>query len=100
MTTKTHSQRAGQSNRRISRRVALADLSKQAHRVLSTLAPREEIILRMRFGIGQKAEHSLEEVAQQFCLTREWIRQIEARALRKVRQRTRSHYRESVTERS
>jgi RNA polymerase primary sigma factor len=99
MITKTHSQRAGRSNRRIGRRVASADLSKQAHRILSTLAPREEIILRMRFGIGQKAPHSLEEVAQQFSLTREWIRQIEARALRKVRQRTRAHYRENVTER-
>jgi RNA polymerase primary sigma factor len=75
------------------------DLSKLAQRVLSTLAPREEMVLRMRFGIGHKAPHTLDEVAQQFALTQEWIRQIETRALRKVRQRTRLHYRENLSER-
>jgi RNA polymerase primary sigma factor len=85
-----------QRTARRSQRRATAELSNQAHRVLSTLAPREEIILRMRFGIGQKAAHTLEELAQEFSLTREWVRQIEARALRKVRQKARSHYRRNL----
>jgi RNA polymerase primary sigma factor len=53
--------------------------------VLATLTPREEKILRMRFGIGEKTEHTLEEVGNGFSVTRERIRQIEAKALRKLR---------------
>jgi RNA polymerase primary sigma factor len=54
-------------------------------KVLATLAPREEQILRMRFGIGQKTDCTLEEVAKPFAVTRERIRQIEAKALRQTR---------------
>ena len=54
--------------------------------MLATLTPREEQILRMRFGIGQKTDYTLEEVGKQFAVTRERIRQIEAKALRKLRQ--------------
>jgi len=61
------------------------DLSAQTRRLLSTLTPREEKILRMRFGIGEVSSHTLEEVGQDFLLTRERIRQIEARALSKLR---------------
>ena len=53
--------------------------------MLATLTPREEKILRMRFGIGEKSEHTLEEVGDDFSVTRERIRQIEAKALRKLR---------------
>jgi RNA polymerase primary sigma factor len=66
-------------------------LGEQTEKVLSTLAPREEMILRMRFGIGRKAS-TLEELSQQFSLTGELRRQIEVQALRKVRERTRSTY--------
>ena len=59
-------------------------------KVLATLTPREEKVLRMRFGIGEKADHTLEEVGQDFSVTRERIRQIEAKALRKLRHPTRS----------
>jgi len=59
-------------------------------RVLSSLTPREERVLRMRFGIGMNTDHTLEEVGQQFSVTRERIRQIEAKALRKLRHPTRS----------
>jgi RNA polymerase primary sigma factor len=59
--------------------------SEQTRKVLSTLTPREEKVLRMRFGIGEKADHTLEEVGQDFLVTRERIRQIEAKALRKLR---------------
>ena len=52
---------------------------------LGNLTPREGAILRMRFGIGEAHEHTLEEIGQRFCLTRERIRQIEAEALRKLR---------------
>ena len=59
-------------------------------RVLSSLTPREERVLRMRFGIGMNTDHTLEEVGQQFAVTRERIRQIEAKALRKLKHPTRS----------
>jgi RNA polymerase primary sigma factor len=65
--------------------VALAGLREAAGRVLSDLTPREERILRMRFGVGTGAEHTLEEVGRQFGVTRERIRQIEAKALAKLR---------------
>ena len=58
--------------------------------VLQTLTPREERVLRMRFGIGEASDHTLEEVGQAFQVTRERIRQIEAKALRKLRHPTRS----------
>jgi RNA polymerase primary sigma factor len=59
-------------------------------RVLATLTPREERVLRMRFGIGINTDHTLEEVGQQFSVTRERIRQIEAKALRKLKHPSRS----------
>jgi RNA polymerase primary sigma factor len=58
--------------------------------VLATLTPREEQILRMRFGIGEKSDYTLEEVGQRFAVTRERIRQIEAKALRKLRHPSRA----------
>jgi RNA polymerase primary sigma factor len=61
------------------------NLSEQTRKALATLTPREEKVLRMRFGIGEKADHTLEEVGQDFAVTRERIRQIEAKALRKLR---------------
>ena len=61
------------------------NLSEQTRKVLATLTPREEKVLRMRFGIGEKYDHTLEEVGQNFQVTRERIRQIEAKALRKLR---------------
>jgi RNA polymerase primary sigma factor len=61
------------------------NLSEQTRKVLATLTPREEKVLRMRFGIGEKSDHTLEEVGQDFYVTRERIRQIEAKALRKLR---------------
>lgn len=66
------------------------DLQEQTRRVLATLTPREEKVLRMRFGIGEKSDHTLEEVGQNFDVTRERIRQIEAKALRKLRHPSRS----------
>jgi len=65
-------------------------LSEQTRRALRTLTPREEKVLRMRFGIGEKADHTLEEVGRDFSVTRERIRQIEAKALRKLRHPSRS----------
>lgn len=65
-------------------------LSDQTRRVLTTLTPREEKVLRMRFGIGEKSDHTLEEVGEDFEVTRERIRQIEAKALRKLRHPSRS----------
>jgi RNA polymerase primary sigma factor len=61
------------------------NLQEQTRRVLATLTPREEKVLRMRFGIGEKSDHTLEEVGKNFDVTRERIRQIEAKALRKLR---------------
>ena len=66
------------------------NLALQTRRVLATLAPREERVLKMRFGIGERANHTLEEVGQDFEVTRERIRQIEAKALRKLRHPSRS----------
>ena len=68
----------------------LANLREATTRVLSTLTPREERVLRMRFGIGMNTDHTLEEVGQQFSVTRERIRQIEAKALRKLKHPSRS----------
>jgi RNA polymerase primary sigma factor len=60
-------------------------LEEKARKALMTLAPREEQIVRLRFGIGQKVDYTLEEVGKRFAVTRERIRQIEAKALRKLR---------------
>jgi len=67
-----------------------SNLGEQTRRVLATLTPREEKVLRMRFGIGEKSDHTLEEVGQDFEVTRERIRQIEAKALRKLRHPSRA----------
>ncbi len=66
------------------------NLSESTAKVLATLTPREEKVLRMRFGIGEKSDHTLEEVGHDFEVTRERIRQIEAKALRKLRHPSRS----------
>lgn len=66
------------------------NLADQTRKVLATLTPREERVLRMRFGIGERSDHTLEEVGQDFEVTRERIRQIEAKALRKLRHPSRS----------
>ncbi|MBV8061031.1 MAG: RNA polymerase sigma factor RpoD, partial [Alphaproteobacteria bacterium] len=68
----------------------LGNLRETTTRVLATLTPREERVLRMRFGIGMNTDHTLEEVGQQFSVTRERIRQIEAKALRKLKHPSRS----------
>ncbi len=78
--------------------VIKANLSEQTARVLSTLTPREEKVLRMRFGIGEKSDHTLEEVGQDFEVTRERIRQIEAKALRKLRHPSRAKKLKSFVE--
>ena len=70
-------------------------LTEEVEKVLATLTPREEKILRMRFGIGERSDHTLEEVGKVFGVTRERIRQIEAKALRKLRQPHRSRGLES-----
>ncbi len=70
--------------------VLKGNLSDQTSRVLASLTPREEKVLRMRFGIGEKSDHTLEEVGQDFNVTRERIRQIEAKALRKLRHPSRA----------
>ncbi|MCG8588261.1 MAG: RNA polymerase sigma factor RpoD, partial [Proteobacteria bacterium] len=75
-----------------------SNLADQTRRVLSTLAPREERVLKMRFGIGERANHTLEEVGQDFEVTRERIRQIEAKALRKLRHPSRSRMLKSFVE--
>ena len=67
-----------------------SNLRETTTRVLATLTPREERVLRMRFGIGMNTDHTLEEVGQQFSVTRERIRQIEAKALRKLKHPSRS----------
>jgi RNA polymerase primary sigma factor len=69
---------------------AVASLKEQTDRVLATLTPRQEQVLRMRFGIGEPADHTLEEVGKDFGVTRERIRQVEAKALRKLRHPSRS----------
>ena len=66
------------------------NLQEQTRKVLATLTPREEKVLRMRFGIEMSTDHTLEEVGKQFDVTRERIRQIEAKALRKLKHPSRS----------
>jgi RNA polymerase primary sigma factor len=78
--------------------VIKGNLADQTSRVLSTLTPREEKVLRMRFGIGEKSDHTLEEVGQDFAVTRERIRQIEAKALRKLRHPSRAKRLKSFVE--
>ncbi|MDL1965756.1 MAG: RNA polymerase sigma factor RpoD [Candidatus Desulfofervidus auxilii] len=75
------------------------DLAQHTRQVLSTLSPREEKVLRMRFGIGERADHTLEEVGKFFAVTRERIRQIEAKALRKIKHPSRSKFLKSFLER-
>jgi RNA polymerase primary sigma factor len=70
--------------------VIFRDLMDQLNKTLSTLTPKEERVIRMRFGIGEKYDHTLEEVGQVFEVTRERIRQIEAKALKKLRHPTRA----------
>ena len=67
-----------------------SNLRQACSSILATLTPREERVLRMRFGIGMTSDHTLEEVGQEFCVTRERIRQIEAKALRKLKHPSRS----------
>jgi RNA polymerase primary sigma factor len=78
--------------------VIKANLAEQTSRVLATLTPREEKVLRMRFGIGEKSDPTLEEVGQDFEVTRERIRQIEAKQLRKLRHPSRSKKLKSFVE--
>jgi RNA polymerase primary sigma factor len=66
-------------------------LRERTESALKTLTPREEQILKMRFGLGYDSEHTLEQVGQRFSVTRERIRQIEAKALRKLRHSSSSH---------
>ena len=66
--------------------VLAQDLSAHLERAVARLTPKEQTVLRMRFGIGEKEPHTLEEIGQHFALTRERIRQIEIRALAKLRQ--------------
>ena len=75
-----------------------ANLRETTTRILSSLTPREERVLRMRFGIGMNTDHTLEEVGQQFSVTRERIRQIEAKALRKLKHPSRSRRLKSFLE--
>lgn len=75
------------------------NLQEQTRQVLSTLTPREEKVLRMRFGIGERSDHTLEEVGQNFDVTRERIRQIEAKALRKLRHPSRLKKLKTLVER-
>jgi RNA polymerase primary sigma factor len=70
--------------------VIVANLKDQTRRTLKTLTPREEQVLRMRFGVGDGSEHTLEEVGKSFNVTRERIRQIESKALRKLRHPSRA----------
>lgn len=74
------------------------NLAEHTRKILATLTPREEKVLRMRFGIGEKSDHTLEEVGKDFTVTRERIRQIEAKALRKLRHPTRSRKLKSFIE--
>ncbi len=75
-----------------------ANLRETTTRILASLTPREERVLRMRFGIGMNTDHTLEEVGQQFSVTRERIRQIEAKALRKLKHPSRSRKMRSFLE--
>src|SRR6266487_6285182 len=68
-----------------------SNLRETTTRVLASVTPREERVLRMRFGIGMNTDHTLEEVGQKFSVTRGRIRQIEARALRKLKSPSRRH---------
>ena len=77
-----------------------SNLREPTTRVLSSLTPREERVLRMRFGIGVNSDHTLEEVGQQFTVTRERIRQIEAKALRKLKHPSRSKQLKSFLDKS
>ncbi len=70
--------------------VIQSSLAEHTRELLATLAPREARVLRMRFGIGERSNRTLEEVGQDFDVTRERIRQIEAKALRKLRHPSRS----------
>jgi RNA polymerase primary sigma factor len=70
--------------------VIQSHLRETTSRALASLTPREERIVRMRFGLGMNSDHTLEEVGQQFSVTRERIRQTEAKALRKLRHPSRS----------
>jgi RNA polymerase primary sigma factor len=74
------------------------NLAEITRTVLSTLTPREEKVIRMRFGIGEKSDHTLEEVGRKFAVTRERIRQIEAKALRKLRHASRIKRLQSLAE--
>lgn len=78
--------------------VISTNLTEVTNKVLATLTPREARVLRMRFGIGEKSDHTLEEVGQDFDVTRERIRQIEAKALRKLRHPSRSKRLKSFVE--
>jgi RNA polymerase primary sigma factor len=69
--------------------VIRGNMVEQIQKILATLTPREEKVLRRRFGIGEKTGHTLREVGKEFGLTRERIRQIEAKALRKLRHSSR-----------
>ena len=79
--------------------VASTHLRAQTRRVLSTLSPREQQVLRMRFGIGERQDHTLEEVGQSLAVTRERVRQIESTALRKLRHPSRRKHLSDFTER-
>ena len=75
-----------------------SNLRDSVTQILSTLTSREERVLRMRFGIGMSSDHTLEEVGQQFSVTRERIRQIEAKALKKLRHPSRARMMKSYAE--
>jgi RNA polymerase primary sigma factor len=79
-------------------RVTASDLNRQTQRVLGSLTPREEQVLRLRFGIEERSDFTLEEVGVRFSVTRERIRQIESKALRKLRHPTRSRFLRSFYE--
>jgi RNA polymerase primary sigma factor len=81
-----------QNNVSASEAVIKLNLSEQAQKVLSTLTAREAKVLCMRFGIGEKTDHTLEEVGQEFSVTRERIRQIESKAIRKLKHPSRSRH--------